>query len=92
MNATPTSELIRESSSLAVDVMNTLLPQPDLSSVTWVLNREGTQSGTVFSTSRRCRMDGCAGIRIGVRWPDGHRTYPCSRGMREISADTWQIG
>ncbi len=71
--------------------LDALVPRPDLSAVKWGKNREGTEAGTVFSTARRCQMEGCNGIRIGVRWPDGRRTYPCSRGMNEISDDTWRI-
>lgn len=25
-----------------------------------------------------CRMESCRGSRVGVRWPDGKITYPCS--------------
>jgi hypothetical protein len=30
---------------------------------------------------RRCQLDGCPGIRVGVRWPDGRMTWPCTEGM-----------
>lgn len=40
---------------------------------------------------RRCRLEGCLGVRIITRWPDGHRTEPCSRGMRLRKDKQWQI-
>lgn len=37
----------------------------------------GKPTGTTF----RCRLTGCTGTRVGVRWPAGHITYPCTKGM-----------
>ena len=28
-----------------------------------------------------CRLEGCTGWRIGVRWSSGRITFPCSKGM-----------
>jgi len=38
-------------------------------------------AGTVTGSVRRCSLDGCRGIRVMVKWPDGHRTWPCSEGI-----------
>lgn len=59
----------------------------------FVLDREGKLKGTVTSTSRRCQMEGCNGRRLGVRWPDGKITYPCTKGLAAVpdQVDTWQI-
>jgi hypothetical protein len=35
----------------------------------------GEITGTSF-----CRLEGCGGTRLHVKWPDGQRTYPCAKG------------
>ena len=40
-----------------------------------------TRPGRVTGGARRCQLEGCLGRRIGVRWPDGRITWPCTRGM-----------
>lgn len=64
----------------------------DLNTLTTVRSRDGHQAGTITSTSRPCQLESCGGIRVGVRWPDGSRTFPCSKGMRFLDATTAQIG
>ena len=39
--------------------------------------------------SRKCQLEGCTGVRIVVKWPDGKRTHPCTKGMRELSNGVW---
>lgn len=34
--------------------------------------------GTVTNVSL-CSMEGCSATRLHVKWPDGHRTYPCAK-------------
>lgn len=50
-----------------------------------VYGRKGTNfarvCGRVTNTSI-CNLEGCGGTRLHVRWPDGHRTYPCAKGCR----------
>lgn len=36
-------------------------------------------AGTITATSV-CNLEGCRGLRLHVRWPDGKRTRPCSKG------------
>ena len=58
-----------------------------------VLSADGTLRGRVTGGTRKCRLEGCNGIRIHVTWEDGRRTIPCSKGM--VGADeegaTWKI-
>ena len=47
-----------------------------------IVSRDGKHVGTPIGTTRMCRLEGCTGLRIGVRWDDGKLTYPCSKGLR----------
>lgn len=49
------------------------------------------ETGETTGASYPCRLEGCAGIRITTRWPDGHITHPCSKGMIPASDDLWII-
>lgn len=44
-----------------------------------IYNRSGDRAGEITKTSL-CRLEGCGGIRLHVRWDNGKRTYPCSEG------------
>lgn len=58
----------------------------------FVESRDGLLVGRVTSASRRCRLEGCGGVRLRVVWPDGKVTYPCSRGLVGAGKpDTWKI-
>lgn len=46
--------------------------------------------GKTTGRAYRCRMDGCPGYRIVVRWEDGHFTHPCSKGM-VLTKRGWRI-
>ena len=46
-----------------------------------VKTRCGKETGTVTGGGYLCRMEGCGGWRVGVRWPNGAITFPCSKGM-----------
>lgn len=49
---------------------------------TTIISRDGKLKGKTTGGFRQCRLEGCCGIRIGVRWKrDGKMTWPCSRGM-----------
>jgi len=45
----------------------------------WARDKE--LAGKPTGAQRRCQLEGCLGRRIGVRWPDGRITWPCSKGM-----------
>lgn len=48
---------------------------------TKVRPRKGAKRGVTTGSRHRCRMHGCTGIRLTVRWSDGKLTFPCSKGM-----------
>ena len=45
----------------------------------------------VNAHSRHCRMEGCTGHRMYVRWEDGKHTYPCSKGCEAVDTGIYQI-
>ena len=51
----------------------------------------GDEFGTFTGTHRVCQLEGCSGIRLGVRWPDSRITWPCSRGLIQRENGDWQI-
>ena len=58
----------------------------------YMLSRDGSKKGVIKNMrSRPCRLEGCTGMRIHVKWPDGRSTYPCSKGCRRIDDDTMKI-
>lgn len=59
-----------------------------------VQGRADTPFATVVGTVvglRRCTMEGCRGTRVGVRWPDGKLTWPCSKGLEAVAAGQYRI-
>lgn len=48
--------------------------------------------GALTGTTRHCRLEGCTGRRLGVRWPDGKITWPCSKGLILRKDGEYQIG
>ena len=46
-----------------------------------VWNRDLTQVGEMTGGSRLCKLEGCTGRAIGVRWPDRKITFPCTKGL-----------
>jgi hypothetical protein len=57
----------------------------------FIVTADGTK-GVLTGASHPCSMAGCTGMRITVRWPDGHWTFPCTKGMTPVTEDTWRIG
>lgn len=47
--------------------------------------------GKVTGGVRRCTLEGCCGLKIGTRWPDGKMTWPCTEGMHLREDGQWQI-
>lgn len=62
-----------------------------LDTLATVISRDGKDVGTVTSATRSCQLEGCRGIRIGVRWSNGQRTFPCSKGLTSVDDTTAQI-
>ena len=42
-------------------------------------DRDGTIVGFITGTGL-CRLAGCGGTALHVKWPDGRRTFPCAKG------------
>ncbi len=47
---------------------------------------EPSEHGLTTGRYHNCSMDGCTGVRVCVKWDDGTRTFPCTKGMilREV--------
>lgn len=43
--------------------------------------RKGKKCGIVIG-KRACTLEGCTGVRLCVKWKDGQKTYPCTKGMK----------
>ena len=56
-----------------------------------VWGRGRAEKGLATGGTRMCGMEGCRGIRVGVRWPDGKITYPCTHGMKPYRGRSMQI-
>ena len=51
-------------------------------------------TGLTTGSERICRMEGCTGRRIGVRWARGGKkqlTFPCTKGMEELPDGSWRL-
>ena len=58
----------------------------------YMLSRDGAMKGEIRNLkSRRCRLEGCTGWRIHVKWPNGRHTYPCSKGCVHVDDETLRI-
>jgi len=76
---------------VAMIMSKTVIQKPGLRKGTKVLSKTRKETGIATGGSRRCTLEGCNGLRIGVRWADGRITWPCSRGMIQISNGRWKI-
>jgi hypothetical protein len=57
-----------------------------------VFSTDGITFGILTGGSRRCRMEGCLGRSLAVRWQDGQLSYPCSKGLIDHSSGSLQVG
>lgn len=60
-----------------------------------VYGRQGSELETVageITGTSLCRLEGCGGTRLHVKWPDGTRTYPCARGCTVQRDGSLRIG
>lgn len=57
-----------------------------------VYSSGGETFGVKTGGSRRCGLEGCRGRKIGVRWPNGELTYPCTDGLVSHPSGASQIG
>ena len=51
----------------------------------------GTMQGVFTGAAYKCRLEGCNGRRLAVKWEDGKHTHPCSRGL-VVEDGKWRIG
>jgi len=56
-----------------------------------IVDREGTTYGITTGDWHSCRMEGCNGLRLTVKWQDGKTTFPCSAGLKKIGPNIWKI-
>jgi len=47
-----------------------------------VWSRGRVSRGVATGKWHHCRLTGCTGARLAVRWDDGSCTFPCTKGMR----------
>jgi hypothetical protein len=55
-----------------------------------ILSRGGDAVGTATGSTHTCRLAGCRGVRVAVRWSNGKVTYPCSKGILQVE-NGWEI-
>ena len=59
-----------------------------------MLSGNGSTFGVIVNRrSRPCRMEGCTGMCMCVRWCDNNKTtYPCSKGTSAVEQGVERIG
>jgi hypothetical protein len=83
MKANPTMQLLAALAGTNEDLRRYLMPRAIYPKGTVITSRDGKEKGQATGTVRRCMLEGCGGIRIGVRWPDGKLTWPCSVAIND---------
>lgn len=58
---------------------------------TVIYSRDGAIAGRATGSTHKCRLDGCRGVRVSVKWPDGQNTFPCSGGLTAAGDGEWII-
>jgi hypothetical protein len=57
---------------------------------TTIYSRDKKLKGVVVG-HRLCTLEGCWGMRLIVKWPDGKRTHPCSKGLAPVESGAYKI-
>jgi hypothetical protein len=57
---------------------------------TLIYSRDAKLRGRLTGSHRMCSLESCRGNRLGVRWDNGHVTFPCSDGMT-FRKRSWRI-
>lgn len=52
----------------------------------------GNIVGETTGSTRRCPLEGCSGVRVYVKWPDGHVTMPCTNSLEHQDDGSYRIG
>lgn len=56
-----------------------------------VYSRDGRASGRIVGGGDICRLEGCTGVRVSVRWSDGKLTRPCFKGLKQRKDGHYQV-
>ena len=56
-----------------------------------IYHRDGIQYGIDTGATKKCMLAGCQSQRVGVRWEDGHITWPCLKGLKGRPDGSLQI-
>lgn len=56
-----------------------------------VMARDASQTGQLTGSRSACALAGCRGARLTVQWPDGRRSFPCTKGMDYDPERGWVI-
>lgn len=56
-----------------------------------VFSKSGRSKATPTGGTYLCRLEGCRGMRVVVRWSNNIITHPCSKGMKTRKDGNWQI-
>lgn len=65
--------------------------KPFIEPGTKVRSRGSDRKGEATGSTHACSMEGCRGLRVSVRWPNGRTTFPCSKGMTVRKNGDWEI-
>lgn len=48
---------------------------------TIIYSRDCARKGVTTGRVHHCDLEGCRGVRISVKWEDGRRSFPCTKGL-----------
>ena len=69
-----------------------IIPQ-DATPIPVMLSSDGCHVGVILNPDvGPCRMEGCSGKRMRVRWDDGKITFPCTKDIKTLENALEQIG
>jgi hypothetical protein len=51
----------------------------------------GSERGIRTGGWRHCQMEGCNGLRVGLRWANGRISWPCTKGLITRPDGQWQM-
>lgn len=80
-----------EAKGFTINGKNVVIEEPEFGDVDVpVVSRDGKLTGYTTGVRQPCRLAGCRGVRIGVAWPGGKRSKPCSKGLDRCGTG-WKI-
>ena len=59
---------------------------------TKIWDSHGRRFGLATGSIRQCKLEGCTGLRVYIKWPEGHMTMPCSKRLLEQADGSYRIG